>query len=271
MTAAAPPSPLATPHPWNLVSAEYAREIVPEFEQYAAEALRLAAPAKGAPIVDVACGPGTLAVLAARAGHPVDALDFSPKMIDLLDARKAQLGLEQLTTHVGDGTALPFAAGRFAAGFSMFGLMFFPDRARGFAELRRVLQPGARAVVSSWHPLAEVPAMQALFAALAESIPDLPRGPAMPLDSQLACRAEMAEAFTDVEVHAVTFSRTYDSIEALASSLERTMAPLVMMKQAMGDAWGAVAANLRAGFARALGDHAQTVAMPAWLTVGTAA
>ena len=34
----------------------------------------------------------------------------------------------------------------------MFGLMFFPDRAKGFAELFRVLRPGATAVVSSWAP-----------------------------------------------------------------------------------------------------------------------
>jgi len=39
--------------------------------------LRLAAPPAGSRIVDVACGPGTLSLLAAERGHSVDALDFS--------------------------------------------------------------------------------------------------------------------------------------------------------------------------------------------------
>jgi len=42
-----------------------------------------------------------------------------------------------VTAQVADGQALPFADGEFEAAFSMFGLMFFPDRAKGFAELRR--------------------------------------------------------------------------------------------------------------------------------------
>ena len=52
------------------------------FEHYATEALRLANAVTGARIVDVACGPGTLALLAAQRGHLVDALDFSPAMIE---------------------------------------------------------------------------------------------------------------------------------------------------------------------------------------------
>jgi len=51
-------------------------------------------------------------------------------------AREAGLDVESL---VGDGMALPLADGAFDVAFSMFGLMFFPDRPRGFRELRRVL------------------------------------------------------------------------------------------------------------------------------------
>lgn len=69
-------NPMATPLPWDLVSSAYAAEIVPSFEAYARDALRFAAVPAGQPIVDVACGPGTLAFLAAERGHPVSALDF---------------------------------------------------------------------------------------------------------------------------------------------------------------------------------------------------
>ncbi|MEO7093780.1 MAG: class I SAM-dependent methyltransferase, partial [Polyangiales bacterium] len=100
-------NPMASPVPWDLVSSAYAAEVVPSFEPYARDALRLAAVPAGAPIVDVACGPGTLAFLAAEAGHPVEALDFSPAMIERLEARKATLGAATVHARVGDGQALP--------------------------------------------------------------------------------------------------------------------------------------------------------------------
>src|SRR3954463_6558295 len=97
-------NPMGTPVPWDLVAPAYAEEIVPMFEHYSRDALALAAPPRGARIVDVACGPGTLSALASRAGHPVDALDFSPQMIAKLEAR----GLANVTAVVGDGQALPY-------------------------------------------------------------------------------------------------------------------------------------------------------------------
>src|SRR5512146_2611813 len=144
------PSPLATPMPWNLVAPSYTDELVPMFETWARDALAVAEVTAGARVVDVACGPGSLSVLAAQRGARVDALDFSPVMIEQLERRVTTLGLTGITPRVGDGQALPYETGTFAAGFSMFGLMFFPDRAKGFAELRRVLAPGARAVIATW-------------------------------------------------------------------------------------------------------------------------
>src|SRR6185436_8525892 len=149
---AAPASPLASSGPWDLVSSAYAEELVPQLSPYAEDALRLAGVADGARVLDVACGPGTLAMLAARRGARVDALDFAAGMIDQLRSAIARDSIEGVTARIGDGQALPFDGGTYDAAFSMFGLMFFPDRARGFAELRRCLKDGGVAVVSSWLP-----------------------------------------------------------------------------------------------------------------------
>jgi SAM-dependent methyltransferase len=276
MTTSTPASPLATPEPWNLVAQAYEAEVVPQFEHFAREALRLAAPPAGSRVADVACGPGTLALLAAQAGFPVDALDFSTEMVDCLERRVRTLGVQGVTARVGDGQALPFESGAYGAAFSLFGLMFFPDRARGFAELRRILRPGARAVVSSWQPMERVPAMAAMFAALMEALPRPPGGgpppsPPAPLGTVEACQAEMGKSFREVTVHPVSTSTRFASALALWESMERSMAPLVLMRRQMGEeGWAPLAGAGAGAVTRVLGPGPVTLEMHAWLTVGVA-
>lgn len=273
-----PSSPLTTPMPWDLVAPAYAEEIVPVFEQFAADAFRLAAPAPGARVVDVACGPGTLAFLAADAGHPVDALDFSPQMIERLAARKGAIGDTHVTPHVGDGQALPYADATFGAAFSMFGLMFFPDRAAGFRELRRVLVPGARAVVSSWTRLEDNPVLAAMFGALRETLsrvlgPNAPKpgSSEMPLVTEDLCRTEMSAYFSEVEVHPIAHTQTLASVDHIWPSFARTMAPLALLKKNLPPpAWAAVSDAADAAIRKAIGDGPPSATLPAWLTVGVA-
>lgn len=268
---------MATPMPWDLVSSAYADEIVPMFERYATDALRLAAPATGVRIVDVACGPGTLAMLAAQRGFLVDALDFSPAMLERFEARRLTLGLDNVTSVLGDGQALPFGDATYGAGFSMFGLMFFPDRAKGFSELRRVLVPGGRAVVGSWQKLEDNPVLSPMFEAVRSSFAALvpqapPMGSAeMPLSTRELCLAEMSESFAEVEVHEISHSQRYESPAAVWSSIERTMAPMLLLRRTLGDdKWKKVSAAAAAAIAGALGDGPPELTMPAWLTVGVA-
>jgi ubiquinone/menaquinone biosynthesis C-methylase UbiE len=270
-----PPSPLATPLAWNLVAPAYAAEVVPMFETYARAALRLADPPAGGRLVDVACGPGTLSLLAARAGHPVDAVDFSPEMIAQLEARRAGA---DITPHLADGQALPFADATFAAGFSMFGLMFFPDRARGFAELRRVLAPGARAVVSSWTPMESIAPFAAMFGAIREELGRLagaaPQAEqrAMPLTTEEDCRREMSAAFGEVAVHQVSHVESYPSASEFWQHLARTMAPIVLLRRNLPDErWQALSAAASAAIADSVGEGPGSVTMTAWLSVGVAA
>lgn len=269
------PSPLGTPVPWDLVASGYTQELVPSFEQYARDALRLAAPPPGSRIVDVACGPGSLAVLAAQQGHTIDALDFAPNMIESLRARAKGL---PITARVGDGQALPYPDATFAAGFSMFGLMFFPDRAKGFAGLRRVLVPGARAVVGSWAPLEDVPVLAAMFAALRTALSEVlgdsaPKPGAIPnpLSTEDLCREEMSAAFADVEVHRIAHSQPHASADAFLDSSLRSAAPLLLLRRNVGeDRWAPIEERIRARLREALGRGPVVPVMPAFLSVGTA-
>src|SRR5438874_1620835 len=86
-----------------------------------ARAVDLAQLRPNARIVDVACGPGTLALMAARRVAHVDALDFAPDMVKQLEARAAAAKIGNVTARVGDGEALPYPERSFDGAFSMFG------------------------------------------------------------------------------------------------------------------------------------------------------
>src|SRR5260370_32577190 len=202
MTAPPTPSPLATPEPWDLVAEGYVAENLTSFEAFAREALRLV-PADGGEILDVAAGPGSLTLLAAQTARRVCAVDFAETMLAQLRARAAAAGINNVDAQVADGQALPFPDARFDAAYSMFGLIFFPDRPRGLRELARVLRPGARAVVSSWPPFDRVPTFGSMFAAMKAELPPSKTGDAPSvLGTAAEMTAEMTQAgFVSVEVH----------------------------------------------------------------------
>lgn len=268
-------SPLAGPAPWDLVASAYSADYIPTFEAFAREALRLVAPPPGARIIDVACGPATLAIVAARAGHQVDGVDFSRTMIERGAERIAKLGLSSIELRVGDGQALPYADATFDAAFSMFGLMFFPDRAKGFAELRRVLRPGARALVSSWHPFDAVPVLVAMMGAVREAVaratgnpPATP--PPAPLTTVEDCRAEMSRSFADVEVHSFAVTERAESADAFWELCTRAMAPIALAKKNLGDKFQIVDEAARAKLRDVNGSGPVELTFHAHLTVGTA-
>jgi len=268
-----PQPPLALPETWDLVAEAYAIEVMPVLQTFARQALRLAglrpiaAHEHNARVLDVACGPGTLALLAAHGGYHVDALDFSPRMIELLNAQIVAEQAMSCAAHHGDGQKLPFGDRHYAAAFSLFGLMFFPDRARGFRELARVLVPGGRAVISSWHPTESVPPLRVIFSVLAELAGTPPRDP--PLASAAECEREMADAgFTDIAVHTFRHVEYAPSVTALWESMQRTLAPVAATRAQLGDGWPKISERIAGALERELGGGPVALPFTAWLTVG---
>lgn len=265
-------NPLATAEPWDLVADAYATEALPHFELFARAALRAAGLPPGAHVADVAAGPGTLGLLAAAAGARVWAVDLSEQMIERFRGRAAALGLAHACDiRVGDGQRLPFTSGAFDAAFSLFGLMFFPDRQAGFRELRRVLKRGAPAVVSSWIPFAGP--FGALMQAVTELLPGLPLGGGRPPLSQPDdFHREMTEAgFPSVTVEAVAQDLTAPSFDAFWSSMERTNAPLVLIRHRVGaERWSELGPRIRERVREALGDGPLVTSRGAYLGIARA-
>lgn len=266
-------SPFSTPMPWGLLASAYEEEVLPSFRFFVEEALRLAAPPVGARLADVACGPGTLALLAAERGFEVDALDFSPEMVALLERAVRERGTTRIRPRLGDGQALPYPDRGHDGAFSLFGLMFFPDRARGFSELRRILRPGARAVVSSWQPMERSPALVSLLTALQQALPSGSAPPSQPppLVTAEACRTEMEQSFAAVEIHPVSTRVSFPSAAALWASMERSMPPVALTRHQLGEqAWAPISHRVRDTLAGTFGTGPATLDLHAWLSVGTA-
>jgi ubiquinone/menaquinone biosynthesis methyltransferase len=95
----------------------------------------------GTRALDLACGTGDLALLAASRGASVVGLDFTARMIEL--ARLKPHG-RSIYWVVGDMGKLPVASGRFDLITTGYGLRNVPDLRAALAEMYRVLSPGGR-------------------------------------------------------------------------------------------------------------------------------
>jgi SAM-dependent methyltransferase len=269
-TPAPPASPLATAEPWDLVSGGYVADALPYFTRYARDALARVELPQAPRIADVACGPGTLSLLAAAAGARVSAIDFSERMIAELRARATAEGLAgAIEVTVGDGQRLPFPSDAYDAAFSMFGLMFFPDRVAGMRELARVLRRGRPALISSWVPF-EGP-FGALIEATREMLPGLPLGGGKPpLGNPDEIRREMTLAgFATVTVETVVHELTAPSFEAFWTVMLRSNAPLVLLRHRLGEErWQAIAPKIRERVRQTLGDGPLVIGRGAYFGVG---
>jgi SAM-dependent methyltransferase len=110
-----------------------------------------AAPAAGERVVDVGCGTGTAALLAAERGARVTGVDPAARLLEVARAEAATRGLDA-TFELGHAAAIPLAEGEADVVLSAFGVIFAPDPGAAAAEMARVTAPGGRIVFSAWIP-----------------------------------------------------------------------------------------------------------------------
>lgn len=261
---------------WNRHHQQFESMIAP-----AGDAVLAAADFKpGELVLDVGCGAGATSLMIAARVAPagrVTGLDIAPVLIDTARRRAAEAGLVNVEFVLGDATVAELAPQGFDCIFSRFGVMFFADPYRAFANLRRSLKPGGRLTFICWGPPKENPWAAALTE-IARHFVDVP--PAEP-------RAPGPFAFADKDyIHDILDRAGFTGVEctpwrglqrlggdgANAQVAARFAMDVLFIGEALADQSQAIKDQASAEVATMLAayDHGRGVELPACAWVVTA-
>jgi ubiquinone/menaquinone biosynthesis C-methylase UbiE len=180
----------------------------------------------GQRILDVASGRGAVLFPAAeRAGSSGDVVgvDLADEMARATNEAAAQRGLAA-RVRVMDAENLDFPDAAFDRVLCGFGVMFFPDQDRALREFARVLKPGGRIALSTWH----VTQAREVETAMLESGVNLPRQPGWISEAgdltQLLSRAGYSDVNVTIDWHSFRYSGIEEYwVQARGTGMRRAM------------------------------------------------
>jgi SAM-dependent methyltransferase len=105
----------------------------------------------GERVVDVGCGTGNAALLAAGRGATVTGIDPAQRLLDVAAATAAERGLDARFV-LGDAADMPLDNDSADVVISVFGVIFAPDPEAAAIEIDRVTSPEGRVVLAAWVP-----------------------------------------------------------------------------------------------------------------------
>ena len=149
-----------------------------------AEAARVvveeAAPASGEHVVDIGCGTGNAALLAASCGARVTGVDPARRLLTVARERAAAQDVE-VSFVPGDASNLPVGDASADLALSVFGVIFAPDATAAAAEISRVLGPAGRLFLTAWIPSGPIADVNRLvFQTIARTVGAPPAPPPFP-------------------------------------------------------------------------------------------
>jgi ubiquinone/menaquinone biosynthesis C-methylase UbiE len=183
---------------WDTIAPGYDKTNTETQQWLGNEGLRRAGLKAGMRFLDVAAGSGALSLPAARLGANVLATDLSPLMLELLRERARRENLD-IETRVMDGHNLELENDTFDIAGSQFGVMTFPDQARGIREMTRVVKPGGRVLMTVYGSPAQIDFLGIFVGAVRSVRPDFdlhmdPPPPEFRLADPETLRRELAGA-----------------------------------------------------------------------------
>lgn len=136
-------------HPFDQMLETYVRWGEPVSKVFAWALLDRAGLAPRRTVLDSCAGAGALALIAAEAGHAVEAIDLAPGMLALLTDRLARYPGSSATQM--DALAMTYADDTFDASFSVLGVTNFGDKLPAAVEaMVRVTKPGGTIGLAHW-------------------------------------------------------------------------------------------------------------------------
>lgn len=144
------------------------------FEPFAADLANRLSPRAPSRVLEVAAGTGVV-TRALASGLPesasIVATDLNQAMLDHASSVRMERAVEWRQA---DAMRLPFPDATFDAVVCQFGVMFFPDKPKAFAEARRVLKAGGVFLFNVWDRITENEFADTIESALESAFPDDP-------------------------------------------------------------------------------------------------
>ncbi len=149
----------------------------------------------GERVLDVCCGSGSSAILAAERGARVTGIDMAENLLDLARAKAQASGLHNVEFIHADMEAIELPAESFDAVICIFGIFFVPDMTSQLRELWRLVAPGGRIVVTSWGTHCLEPSTTVILESMRQFRPDLV--PTEPPWERIKTPEALAQLFVD--------------------------------------------------------------------------
>lgn len=230
---------------WQLTGSTaqaYERFLVPAiFAPWGRELLRSADPAPDARVLDVACGTGVLARIAAdrlNADARITGVDINPDMIAVARTVAPERA-EPIIFVVSDACSLDLPGADFDTVLCQQALQFFDDRHAALSEMRRVLVPGGRVALSVLRPLRHNAAYRHFADALDHHAgPDagaMMRSPFANLAADDLRDLMRGAGFAQVTIRIAVTSVRYPSVAEMVRQ-ETVSSPLAAHVEGLGDA-----------------------------------
>jgi SAM-dependent methyltransferase len=102
-------------------------------------------------VIDLGCGTGNAALLAAACGARVIGVDPAARLLDVARGRAASEGAT-ITFLSGEAASIPLGDGSADVIVSVFAVIFAPDAVAAAAEMSRVVTADGRIILSAWIP-----------------------------------------------------------------------------------------------------------------------
>jgi len=191
------------------------------FAPYADDLASRLAKVRDGRLLETAAGTGivTRALASVLPEHVlIEATDLNQPMLDHASTR---LSSGRVVWRQADAQMLPYPDAVFDAVVCQFGVMFFPDKKRAFAEAHRVLKPGGCFLFSVWDRIEENEFADIVVKSVANLFPDDPpmflaRTPHGHHDTS-ALEVALADAgFETVTIETVVLESTSPSAQSVA-------------------------------------------------------